>query len=69
MNTKHSIIAFPTFVSALGGAKTVRLGIRFAWIEKADGVVVKVKRSMIPANSEQNAFKLADIADTAQERN
>lgn len=62
----HQVLNFPSFASALGGARFVRYSARFAWITTAANATIRVKRSTLPANPEQwSAFTLADAAHNA----
>jgi len=60
---EHAVLAFPLICASLGGAKMVRWSVRFAWITKADGTVVRVPRSALPSVDKWTAFNLADAAN------
>jgi hypothetical protein len=56
----RTIIAFPLFLSVLGGVQSVQYTSRFAWITKADSSTVRVPLSKLPPVDRWTAFNLAD---------
>jgi len=57
---QHGVLAFPLICASLGGVRMVRYSARYAWITKADGREVRVKRSDLPTVDKWTAFTLAD---------
>ncbi len=60
----QTVIVFPNFASALGGAQSARIGVRFAWVTLAAGGVIRVSRKHLPTDPRDwTAFTLADTAE------
>lgn len=39
MNAPQTLIAFPNYIADLGGPITVRIGVRFAWVQLKDKTI------------------------------
>lgn len=56
------VIAFPLYVALLGGAQSVRYGVRRCWITQGNGRTQWVPRRLMPDPAHVTAFTAADIA-------
>lgn len=69
MKQTHTLLTFPAIAASFGGAESVRLGKRFAWVKlPGHDRPVKIALSRLPAQGSMTSFNLAEAIQAEEKR-